>query len=163
MPAHVSVINPPLATAPAPNPANDLVLADGWWPAVSIATFRGLHRVTPEVPDTRVRAALRTGMQTALIDLGAWGVAQRLLGHAALADVPTLEIDGVRHYALCWFRAVTALAKCELAETHRDYDATGAGERGSDFLNDSIIQLRRDAQNAIRDLKGETRTTVALI
>jgi hypothetical protein len=160
---HVSIINPPRAVAPAATPAADRVVADGWWPEISIAEFRSLHRLTPEISEPRVRAALRTGMQAALIDLGAWGVSQRLLGHATLADVPTFEIDGVSHYTLCWTRAVMALAKCEIAETHRDYDATGSGERNSNFLDDSIHQLRRDAQNAIRDLKGTSRTFVKLI
>jgi hypothetical protein len=160
---HVSIINPPRAAAPAPNAATDLVNADGWWPALSIVAFRAEQRVSDEITPVRVRAALRTAMQTALIDLGAWGVTQRIAGYETLSDVPAPQIDGVSHYALCWNRAIFALAKAELAETHRDYDATGAGERNTDYLENSIGQLRRDATHAIRDLKGRGREFAELI
>jgi hypothetical protein len=160
---HVSIINPPRAAGPEPLPAADLVEADTWWPAVSIATFRAEQRVTDEITAPRVRAALRTAMQTALIDLGAWGVLQRTHGFARLEDVPTLWVDGISRYVLCWQRAVFALAKAELLETHRDYDATGAGERNTDFVEASILQHRRDATHAIRDLRGRTREVVELI
>jgi Phage head completion protein (GPL) len=161
---HVSIIAPPLAAAPPPlNPESDKVDADGWWPSVGINAFRALHRVAPEITPERVRAAIRTGMQTALIDLGEWCVLKRAEGHASLAAVPAVQIDGVSHFVLCWHRAVGALAKAELSETHRDYDATGSGERKNDGLDLSIEQLRRDAQHAIRDLKGARRTVAELI
>ena len=82
-----------------------------------------------------------------LIDLGEWGVFKRAEGHASLADVPAVQIDGVSHLVLCWHRAVGALAKAELSETHRDYDATASGERKNEGLDDSIIQLRRDGHD----------------
>lgn len=161
---HVSIIAPPLALAPQPqNPETDTVDADGWWPSVSIAEFRAMYRVTPETTAERVRAAIRTAMQTALIDLGEWGVLKRAEGHASLESVPAVQIDRVSHFVLCWHRAIGALAKAELSETHRDYDATASGERKNDGLDDSIIQLRRDAQHAIRDLKGARRTVAELI
>ena len=161
---HVSIIGPPLTLAPvAPDPEADKVHADGWWPFVSIREFRSIHRVLPEITVERVRAALRAAVQTALIDLGEWGVFKRAEGHASLADVPAVQIDGVSHLVLCWHRAVGALAKAELSETHRDYDATASGERKNEGLDDSIIQLRRDGQHAIRDLKGARRTVAELI
>jgi Phage head completion protein (GPL) len=160
---HISNIDPPLALGLPPDPATDEVAADGWWPSVSISEFRSLHRVTAEIPPDRIRAAIRAGMQTALVDLGEWGVLKRAQGYAALEEVPSVEIDGISHFVLCWRRAVTALAKAELSETHRDYDATGSGERKNDGLDQSIIELRRDAQHAIRDLKGLRRTFAELI
>jgi len=162
MPDHVSIINPPLAPAPT-NSEDDVVEADGWWPSVGIKHFRAVARADETITPARVRAALQSAMATALIDLGAWGVSQRTQGYARLADVPTLIIDGQSRYLVYWQRAIYALAKAELIEVHRDYDATGKGERNADFVDDSIVQLRRDATHAIRDLKGRSRTTVELI
>ena len=164
MPDHVSTIPAPRTIDPAPaNPADDTVQADGWWPALSIADFRAQHRLTGEITDIRIRKALRTGMQTALIDLGEWGVLQRTHGYESLADVPALQIDGVSHYQLCWERAVMALAKDELTKEYRDYDATGAGERNTAFLDDTQVDLRAAAQFAIRDLLGRPRHYAKLI
>ena len=161
---HVSIINPPRAPASLPvDPLESRVAADGWWPSILISEFRATMRVDEAITPIRCRHALRTAIATALIDLGEWGILQRAQGYASLSLVPSVEIDGVSHYVLCWQRAIMSLAKAELVETHRDYDATGAGARNTDFVDDTIVQLRRDGAHAIRDLKGRGRTTMELI
>lgn len=161
---HVSTIPPPLAVASVPEgSAADMVSADGWWPAISIAEFRAVHRVSNEITEPRVRKAIRSAIQAALNDLSPWGVLKRAEGFTSLEAVPAVTIDGVSHFVLCWQSAVTALAKAELAETHRDYDATASGERKGKSLDETIIELRRDAAHAIRDLLGRSRVFSDLI
>lgn len=163
MPDHVSIIDPPRADGPAPAPERDMVTAGDFWPALSIAEFRRAERVTDEVTSPRIRNALRSAIQTAFVDLKAWELMQQAAGHAMLADVPAHMIDGQSSKLFNWQHAVFTLAKAELVETYRDYDATGAGERNADHIDPSISELRRDAAHAIRDLKGRPRTTVELI
>lgn len=163
MPDHVSIIRPPLTPAPVPEPLSLLVTCGPFWPDISIADLRADQRVDDVVTDARCRKAIRAGIETALIDLRAWQAGRIELGYASLSDVPAEEIDGVSRLVLCWHRAVLALAKADIIETYRDYDATGAGDRAADWLDDAIIQLRRDAAHAIRDLKGRARTCVELI
>lgn len=161
---HISVVPAPRPLNPAPaDPSTDLVHADDWWPAISISEFRTRHRVTEEVAPDFIRAAIRSAMQSALNDLGAWADDMRLLLWARLTDVPDTMIDGQPHRVLLWQRAVMALAKVEIIETLRDYDATGHGDAALGSLDQSIIELRRDAQFAIRDLLGRARHRVALI
>ncbi len=164
MAAHISVVPAPrLAGLALDDPAADQVHADNWWPAISISEFRTRHRVTQEVAPDFIRAAIRSAMQSALNDLGAWADDMRLMLFARLTDVPDTMIDGQPYRVLLWQRAVMALAKVEIIETLRDYDATGHGDAANGGLDQSIIELRRDAQFAIRDLLGRARTRVALI
>lgn len=161
---HVSIIDPPLEPREELSEAEDIVTAGDFWPPLSISHFRKVQRAEDAINDTRIRAAIQSGIQSAFLDLSEWAKEQRDAGHATLNDVPAIdEIDGKSPLVWAWERAIFSLAKAELVESLKDYDATGAGERNTEFVDDSIIQLRRDATHAIRDLKGRPRTTVELI
>jgi Phage head completion protein (GPL) len=161
VPDHVSILSPPLATAP--EPAQSMVTCGDFWPAIALADFRSSQRVDDAVTTQRALAAIRSAMATALIDLRDFAAVQIERGYTHLADVPADQIDNTSLLVHRWRTAIMTLAKAELAETMRDYDATGSGERSLEYLNETIVQLRRDAAHAIRDIKGRPRTCVELI
>lgn len=160
MPDAIFTISPPLEPAET---GPDLILIDGFWPAIDQAQFRLAMRLTDEVTPERARSALINAISSALIDLVDWQIDKIAEGFDTLDMVPAPQIDGHSRLEHLWQRAIFALAKAELVETYRDYDATGAGERNSDFVDGSIAHHQRDAAHAIRDLKGRPRTTVDLI
>jgi hypothetical protein len=99
---------------------------------------------------------------TVELDLRAYAAAQIAAGHATLAAVPARSSTG-RASRSCATRARSLYAKAELIERHRDYDLTPAGTHQAEDLTPAIGELRRDAQHAVRDLTGRTRTVVDLI
>lgn len=160
---HVSIIAPPLALAdPAATPSN-IIAADGWFPPVNLETLRREAKIDATVTLDRLRAAVHAAMETALIDLDSWRAAREGEGHTSLTMVPARTIDGTSRLVRAWHHAIRSLTKCELTETSRDYDATGQGERSLGALEEAIIELRRDAAHAIRDLKQVGRTNVELL
>jgi hypothetical protein len=72
-------------------------------------------------------------------------------------------VDNLSVHTHRYIRAVGSLAKAFVTETHRDVDATAAGEKKSEVLDPTIADLRRDARWAISDILGIPRTTVELI
>jgi hypothetical protein len=110
----------------------------------------------------RLRAAILGAIMTVELDLRAYAAAQIAAGHATLAAVPAPQLDGQSVQILRYTRAVALYAKAELIERHRDYDLTSAGTHQAEDLAPAIDE-RRDAQHAVRDLTGRTRTVVDLI
>ena len=159
----ISIIPPPIADGVPAGPEADVVTAPDFWPSLTISAFRAQARVDERIAAERCRFALRSGMQTALLDLAEWGAIRLDQGHVELSDVPAAQIDGESAKVLAWQRAVFCLAKAELVETYRDYDATGRGQRDEDWTDETIVQLRRDGKHAIRDLLGRARTHASLI
>ena len=73
------------------------------------------------------------------------------------------EINGESELKQLYLRAVYATTKANLIERYRDYDATGDGHKSADKLELSTDDLYRDARFAIRDIIGDTHTSVELI
>lgn len=159
---HVSVIAPPLASAVV-DPVSDLVAADDWFPAISQARLRRAVSIDPTITPDRLLHAMHAAMETALLDLSDFKAAMIDLDYIDLAAVPAPPLDGVSRLVRGWLRAIYALTKAEILETTRDYDATASGDRSLGAIDDTIMQLRRDATHALRDMKGLTRTVVELI
>ena len=55
------------------------------------------------------------------------------------------------------------MTKANLIEHYRDFDSTGDGHKAADKLELSADDLYRDARFAIRDIIGQSHTTVELI
>jgi hypothetical protein len=100
---------------------------------------------------------------TVEIDLRAFAAASIAAGYATLSAVPATQLDGESVQLWRYRRAVALFAKAELIERHSDFDTTAAGGVQADELTPSIGALRRDAQHAVRDMLGQSRTVVDLI
>lgn len=152
----------PLIVIP-PEPAEMPVTNDGWFPDIDATRIRDEWRVRDVVTPDRLKRAIVGAIMTVGNQLTAWKVAHVLAGHASLAAVPSPKIDGTSRLVLLYARAIGASAKAELVETYRDMDLTGAGQRQVEDMEPSIVELRRDALHAVRDMLGRTRLRVELI
>ena len=125
--------------------------------------LRDAVRIDGTVTDTRLTHAAINAISSVNKDLSTWRQAQITAGAATLDDVADDEINGDRELKQLYLRAVYATTKANLIERYRDYDATGDGHKSADKLELSADDLYRDARFAIRDIIGESHTTVELI
>jgi head completion protein GPL len=150
------------ANAPAVAPEAD-VIAGSFWPAVKLRPLREAMRLDGSVTTARLRVAVVAAMLTVGDELAQWRVEQQARGYAALADVPSDEVDGSTRHLQLFLRAVQCAAAVELSERYRSYDATAQGNQRAEDLTPTIDDLRRDQRYAISDFLGRRRVTVALI
>ncbi len=135
---------------------------DGWFPDIDAGAARDTLRLDGTVTDTRLEAALVNAMLSVNADL-ALLKERNADQHAALGEVPAIEINGKSHLVVLYTRAVVCTAGAELVERYRSFDTSADGDKNADKLTPSIDELRRDARWAIRDMLGKSRSTVALI
>lgn len=158
------VARPPSSEIEAPPAAEAIVTNDGFFPDIDPAHVRDVARIPPtSITAPRLRGAIVGAIMTARNDLLAFATASIAAGHASLAAMPAAQIDGASVRVHAYQRTIALFAKAELIERHRDFDTTAAGANQATELEGSVEDLRRDAQHAIRDILGRTRTTVDLI
>lgn len=157
------IARPDLADIEAPPQHEAIVVNDGFWPDVDPARVREEARIPGNITAERLRAAILAAIMTVGVDVQGYAAVQIATGHTTLASVPAPQLDGKSVQVLRYFRAVALYTKAELIERHRDFDTTAAGGGQADELTPSIGELRRDAQHAVRDLLGKSRTVVDLI
>lgn len=135
-----------------------------FWPAISTVEF-GLHmRLDGTVKSERQRDALVSAMVNVNRELQPWRLIQQELGYSTLNDVPYDDpVDGESPKVHNYRRAVFCIAKANVTERYRDFDATGKGDRRADSLESTVDDLWRDARWAMRELQGLNHCTVALI
>lgn len=154
-----------VATAPAPpaiDPA-DSISNDGFFPAVSLADTRNAMRMDGTVTAPRLRAALLAAMCDINQQLAGFSAAQQAAGFDTLAEAGADNtLDGQPRWVLLYLRAVMCTAKADLIERYRDFDADNDNSRVRD-ISPNIDEQRRNAQWAVRDILGRTRTVVELI
>jgi hypothetical protein len=152
------------AVVPGTVPAVEAVVVnDGWFPDIDPVTLRQAYRIRDNVTPERLRTAIVGAIFTADNQLAAWRRDRMAEGHTNLGLVPTTLIDGKSRFVLLYARAIGAYTKAELVEGYRDIDTTTAGQRQAEELEPSIVELRRDALHAIRDILGRGRMRVELI
>lgn len=157
------VARPP-ASAINPSPVEETdVINDGFFPNIDPAAVREAVRITESVTPARLRAAILGAIMTVEIDLRAFAAASIAAGHTSLDAVPAPQLDGRSVQMIRYERAIALYAKAELIDRYRDFDTTAAGGSQADELTPTIVELRRDAMHAIRDILGTTRTVVDLI
>jgi len=136
---------------------------DGWFPDVDPQQLRKERRIRDSVTPERLRNAIIGAIITVGNQLADWQAGKIAVAPLALDDVPSTKIDGISRLVLLYHRAIGAYAKAELVEAYRDVDTTTAGQRQAEELEPSIVELRRDALHAIRDILGRSRVRSELI
>lgn len=149
-----AIISIPPASAPCAGAESCelLVHADGWFAAIDLHHLRDVMRVGTLVTDARLRESVLKAMTDALKDLYAWRTAWVLAGVEHVSGVPGLQLDGESICTHHWRAAVHNFALAQLAETHRDVSATGAGDDRAEAKALTADDYRRDALHAVRDL-----------
>jgi len=82
---------------------------------------------------------------------------------ASLSELPADKIGGESVQLARYRRAVYFLARADLTEKYRDFDSTKSGANDADELVTTIDADRRNARQAINDMRGVPRTTIELI
>lgn len=150
-------------TIPASSTADKTISNHSFFPDLSLLDFRTTMRVDTVTSDNRAENALYYAMLETNQRLGNWIIGQQNQGHASINDIP--EKPGMPDGAnkALYLRAVYSLAKGDLIEKYRDYDATNSGSKSADELTPEIADHRRNAAWAINDLAGKPRATIELI
>lgn len=153
-----------IASAPPTPAAEPPIESHAFWPAIDPVQMRDEQRIDNTVTPPRLRAALIEAIAAANGELRAWRIERESEGKVTLATVdPDDTIDDEPVLVHRYRRAVGSLAKALLLERHRDFDATGKGDRQADALDDPISDCHRDYRHAISGILGIGRITVELI
>ena len=154
----------PPSLMPAPIVSTEAPIRnDGWFPDIDPAELRAARRIRDVITPDRLKLAVHGAMLTVGNQLAAWQAAHLLAGIGDLATVPSRKLGDTSRLVLLYTRAIGAYAKAELVETYRDIDLTGQGQTDTEAVEPSIVELRRDALHAIRDMLGRTRLHAELI
>ena len=141
------------------------VISNGdFWPAICPNAFTTAMRLDGTTTPERQRDALVSAMVNVNRELNPWRLTQQDLGYSTLNDVPYDDpVDGESPGVHNYRRAVFCIAKANITERYRDFDATAKGDRRADSLESAVDVLWRDARWAMRELQGLNHCTVALI
>lgn len=144
------------ASPPKPlDPPESGVVADGWFPPVSLDLVRkGVRLGDGSVQTERLIAAIESAMVTAFRQLADWRTAHVLAGKADLAAITTRELNGENYAVKLWQRLILSLTAADLFAGNRDISATDKGlDRAAD-KEDGADEYYRRAWAAVADLKS---------
>lgn len=134
-----------------------------FFPDLQLMEFRESMRLDGTVTDERAVHALESAMFDVNRSLFDFMVSSKEQGFDSLEDVPDSEWQPMGTKVRLYLRATWCLAKANLIERYRDYDATRSAHDRTDAMDITGDDLRRDASWAISDIRGAHRTTVELI
>ena len=120
-------------------------------------------RLDGTVTHGRLRPAVVDAIASVNNELRAWQAARRAEGYVDLASVLTARIDDVSGHVQRYRRAVYNLARADLTEQYRSYDATKSGGQHAEELEATIAESRRNARWALNDIRSIPRSTIELI
>jgi hypothetical protein len=152
-----------VTTSPPAPQAETEIVSSAFWPPIDPAQIREAQRIDSTITPERLRAALIEAIAGVNVELAAWRILRQAEGTVSLAEVAADEIDDESIHVHRYRRAVGCIAKANLLERYRDFDATARGDRKADALESPIDDLRRDARWAIADILGTGRSVVELI
>lgn len=153
----------PIDTHADINDGGAKVTSGAFWPEITLADLRNSMRLNGAVTTERlihitVEAVLYVNQL-----LAAWQQEQEKNGFASLAAVPSPAINDTTAHVFRYRHAVYNFTKALLIENYRDIDTTRDGEKHAEALSTQIDDLRRDGQNAIRDVLGKNRMIAELV
>lgn len=138
--------------ADSTDPDDAEVVADGWFPPVTLARVRTLCQLNGEIVTDRLISAMEGAMLTAFRPLAAWRTARVLAGAASLAATTDQTLNGKNHAEVLWERAVAHLANADLAGGDRSISATDSGLARASEKDNTADEARREGWAAITDL-----------
>lgn len=150
-------------TIPATPETPVTIKNDGWYPDVDLSDFRDAMRLDGTVTTPRLKQAVVDAIISVNRALATWKSGYVTAGIAKLADIQADEVNEERILLSKYRRAVYCLAKADLIERYRDFDATGDGNKQADALESSSDEMRRNAHWALADMLGQARMTIELI
>ncbi|MBR8114426.1 head completion/stabilization protein [Burkholderia cenocepacia] len=159
-----NAIESPTLTPESAPPADDPIVGNvAWFPSIDLAHMREAVRLTGTVTTARLRDAVIAAIDEVNRELASWRAPLEAGGVASLAELPADTIGGESVQLARYRRAVYFLARADLTETYRDFDSTKSGAADADELMTTIDADRRNARQAINDMRGVARSTIDLI
>ncbi|MGL4448704.1 MAG: head completion/stabilization protein [Shewanella sp.] len=134
-----------------------------FWPVITLDDLRATMRTDGTITTARLRHAVIDAVADVNRDLEGWAISRQGEGHEQLADVPSQAINAESVLVHWYRRAVYCMARANLYERYLDSSATADAVKDSAARDQTANDLYRDARFAIRDILGETHTTVELI
>ena len=158
-----AIAEPNITPEPIP-PAAELIVTNApWFPSVDLAHMRQAVRLDGTVTHARLRDAVIASIDEVNRELSTWRQAHQAAGVESLDELPADTIGSESVQLARYRRAVYFLARADLTEKYRDFDSTKSGANDADELVTTIDADRRNARQAISDMRGVARTTIELI
>jgi phage tail protein X len=158
-----AIASPTLTTDSAPPVDAQTVENVAWFPSIDLAHMREAVRLVGTVTTARLRDAVIAAIDEVNHELASWRAPLEAAGVASLAELSADKIGGESVQLARYRRAVYFLARADLTEKYRDFDSTKSGANDADELVTTIDADRRNARQAINDMRGVARTTIELI
>jgi len=141
--------------APLPDPANAVVVADGWFPPIALADVRDKIRIAgASISNPMLVEAIEGGMLHAFRELADWRTLRVLSGALVLERVTTDTLNGRNRAVVLWERIVRYFAAAELFGENREISATDKGLDRALEKENSADEYRRNALAAVADLRS---------
>ncbi|HDR9024811.1 TPA: head completion/stabilization protein [Burkholderia vietnamiensis] len=158
-----AIESPSLTPEPAPPADVQTVQNVAWFPSIDLVHMREAVRLVGTVTTARLRDAVIAAIDEVNRELASWRAPHEAAGIASLAELPADAIGGESVQLARYRRAVYFLARADLTEKYRDFDSTKSGANDADELATTIDADRRNARQAINDMRGVARVTIELI
>ncbi|MDE9494707.1 head completion/stabilization protein [Xenorhabdus bovienii] len=142
---------------------NAAITSEVFWPAIVLSGLRQSMRLNGGVTTSRLKHMATEATLYANQLLAEWRAEQEKNGFASLNAVPSPIINDTTAHVFRYHHAVYSFTKALLIENYRDIDTTRDGEKHAEALSTQIDDLRRDGQNAIRDILGKHRMIAELV
>ncbi|PHM38577.1 head completion/stabilization protein [Xenorhabdus innexi] len=139
------------------------VTAGPFWPVITLADLRRSMRLSGAVTTERLMHMTTEAVLSVNQQLAVWQATQESFGFRSLETVPSPVINDTTAHVFRYRHAVYSFTKAMLIENYRDIDTTRDGEKHAEALSTQIDDLRRDGQNAIRDMLGKSRMIAELV
>lgn len=135
-----------------PDSDNAQVMADGWFPPVTLASVRAIAQLGGSITQDQLTFAIEGAMLSAMRPLSSWRSAHALAGADGLDAITEDTINGENKAVRLWNRAVALYAAADLAADSRDISATDSGLTRAQEKDTTAEELRRKGHAAIADL-----------
>lgn len=137
------------------DPVGAQVVADGWFPPVSLNALRDTVRLGNGVVTTpRLISAIEGGMLHAFRELADWRSARAAAGISSLDQVTGQTLNGANRAVKLWERIVIYFAASDLYAGNRDISATDQGLDRALEKDTAADEARRVALAAVADLRS---------
>lgn len=149
--------------AAAQQDESSIVKNTPFWPDINTSILRSSMRLDGTVTETRLVDAVINAVIQINSDLNNWRLELVESGVNCLDEVDSEQINDESIYKQLYLRAVYCTTKANVLERYIDFDSTAKGGQSDDLTANAVIDLRRDARFAIRDILGNSHVTVELI
>ncbi|MDG6896599.1 hypothetical protein A6A19_00960 [Actinobacillus delphinicola] len=145
------------------NGKTEIIKNSTFFPDINLSDVREVMRLDGTVTHARLTSAVVEAMTFVNQSLKRLKDEQQACNIASMNEMAGEVINGENIFITRYKRAVYCYSVANIQERYASFDLTREGEKKGEIFQDSINDLRRDGQLAIRDLLGVPRITAALI